>query len=70
MGERTAEVGSIDVVAFLLGDVDLLTARAVYFHPRGAYLFAHANGKSRLSVAKHSRTDSKSPLAIFFPHDG
>lgn len=49
--EGAAEICSIYIVAFFLGNVDFLASRTVNFDPRCSDLLAHTDGKHWLAVA-------------------
>jgi hypothetical protein len=49
--EGAPEVCTVDVVAFLLGHVDLLATRAEDFDSGGTDLFAHTDGQRMLTLA-------------------
>lgn len=56
-------------MAFLLGHVDLLAARAIDFDSGSADFLAHTDGQSVLALAQHPRTHSESSLQVLVPHD-
>jgi hypothetical protein len=51
VGKGAAEVGPVDVVAFLLGHVNLLAARAIDFDSRCADFLTHTDGEGVLALA-------------------
>ena len=70
MGERTSEVGTIDIMTLLLRDIDLLTARTVDLDSGSANFLAHTDRKCRLPVTQYPGTYPESPFCVLLTHDG
>lgn len=69
MGEGAAEVGPVDIVALLLGDVDFLAAGTVDLDARSPYLLAHADGEGGVAIAEDAGADPEGPLGELLLHD-
>lgn len=68
IGKRASEVCAVDIVALLLGHVDLLAPRAEDLHPRCSNFLAHTNRQGVLPLAQHPRTHPESTLYVLVPH--
>jgi hypothetical protein len=66
--EGAAKVGSVDVWALLLGDVDLLAAGTEDLHSAGTQFFAHAYREDVLSLAEDSGAGSEASLHELLLH--
>lgn len=69
MRERNTEVASIDIRAFLLGDVDIFTSWAVNLDSRSSEFLTHADWEHVLSFAENTRAHSESAQKIFLSHE-
>ena len=57
-------------MALLLGNIDLLASRTVYFDSTRTDLFAHPDWQSRVPVTQDPRTHSKGSFHELLFHDG
>jgi hypothetical protein len=67
--EGAAEVGSVDVGAFLFGDIHVLALRAKHLHPGVSEVLGHTDGQHILAAAQDSWTHSEGPVEELFSHD-
>ena len=70
MGERTAEVGAINVRAFFLRNVDVFALGAVDFDSRVPEVFGHTDWQNILTTTKNPWTDPEGAVQKFFAHHG
>lgn len=68
IGEWTAKVGPVYIVAFFLWHIDFLAPRTVYFDSGGSDFLTHSDRKYMLPFAKDSGTYSKDSLGILLLH--
>jgi len=68
--KRTAKVGSVNIMTFLLWHVYFLTSRTECFYSWSSDLLTHSYRESMLPLTQNSWANAKSSFYIFFSHNG
>ena len=68
VGEGGSKISAVDVKLLLARNVNVLAARAINLHPRGAKLFTNTDRQYVLAFAEHARTISERAQHVLFLH--